>query len=475
MKLLRDYAVLAGGQVLGKVAGFVAFAWLARALGPVGYGAVEYVVGLSFVFGTIVEGGFGTVAVRRVARAPELLPVLAAQVPRARLALALLAVPAMLVASLALGHRDAPFPLVLLFALSLLTIPWRQEWLLQAAERMADAAWVQLLRALVFAALVVWWVRGTAGIVWVGAAEVGSVVAATAYCIVAQRRHVLPRQRTPPRGDAHGDAVGVIREGVVVGLGNIVLTLQQYIPLVLAPIVADATATPWFAAAARVTGSLLVFSFVYHYSLYPAVTRATRAADGSLGRLLDASFHVSAWVGVLGALALTLVAEPVARFTFGAAMAPAASTLAVMAWGIPVVLCSGHARWSLAARGAQGAVLNAQLAGLAATAVVGLAAGHVLGAPGLGAASVAGLACVWAVAHRMARSRGVPVPSLTALIAPLVTAAVLAAAVRAGGLQGWWALAGAAVFVPAALLIDRRLRGSLRVLAAAKADVADAR
>ena len=39
-KFFRDFAILAGGQMISKVLGFLAFAWLARALDPVGYGAV---------------------------------------------------------------------------------------------------------------------------------------------------------------------------------------------------------------------------------------------------------------------------------------------------------------------------------------------------------------------------------------------------------------------------------------------------
>ena len=467
MKLFRDYAILAAGQVIGKVAGFVAFAWLARALGPAEYGAVEYVVGLSFVFAAVVEGGFGTVAVRRVAHAPALLPRLAAQIPWARLVLALLSIPGMVLVAMVFGHRDVPVVLVVLFALALLAVPWRQEWLLQARERMADAAWVQLVRAVVFALLVVWWVRDAGEMTWVGVAEVASALAATAYCFFAQHRYVVPFQPAAAREGLHG----LIAEGMVVALGTIVFTVQQYVPLFLAPLLAGTSATAWFAGAMRITSSLLVFSFLYHYSLYPAVTRALRRADGSLGTLLDASFRVTMWAGALAAVVLALVAGPVVRVTFGPAMAPAGSALAVLAWALPIALCSGHARWALAARGAQGSVLKAQIAGLLATIATSLAAGRAFGAPGLACASLVGVMLVWGVAHRLARASDLAVPAPTLVVGPAILAAVVIGAVLLVDVQGWWRLAGGVVFGVLAPVVDRRLLQSVATLARAKADV----
>ena len=144
MKLFKDYAVLASGQIVGRLLGFLAFAWLARALDPEAYGAVEYVIGLSVLITALVDGGTGVVGVRRSAQDPAGLPVLAFQILTARLALVALGVPA---------------GLVWLFALSLVAAPWRQEWLFQATDRMRNVAVGQVIRAAVFATLV--WALGS--------------------------------------------------------------------------------------------------------------------------------------------------------------------------------------------------------------------------------------------------------------------------------------------------------------------------
>ena len=155
LKFLSDLAALASGQFAAKAVGFVAFAYLARVLEPEGYGAVEYVVGLSVFFAMIVDAGLGPIGVRRVIQEPASLPVLAFQVPLARLIIAAAGVPIMALIAASAMKGQAPSGLIWLYAGSLLIAPWWQEWLLQATDRMRDAAIAQVLRPLVFG-LVIW-------------------------------------------------------------------------------------------------------------------------------------------------------------------------------------------------------------------------------------------------------------------------------------------------------------------------------
>ncbi|MEP7205407.1 MAG: oligosaccharide flippase family protein [Casimicrobiaceae bacterium] len=470
MKLVRDYAILAAGQIAGKVLGFVAFAWLARALDPAGYAAVEYVVGLALLFGALVEGGFGVVAVRHLARTPAELPRLVVQIPWARLVLALLAVPLMVVVAVHLSRAIVSPGLAWLFALGLLAIPWRQEWLLQAQERMGQEASAQLLKATVFAVVVVAWVRSPESVAFAGAAELASTMAMTAYCLYVQHHTIRPLQL---RGSLTGLAP-LAREAAVAGLGNIVLTLHHFVPLFMSAPIAGVDATAWFAAAARIVASLLVFSYLYHYSLYPSVARVTAKNPERLGALLAASGRVTAWAGVLVGLAITLVAREIVVTAFGAKLAPAAPVLQVLAWVLPVTLFSGHARWGLVARGAQVDLLVAQLYGLGTTIVLGMLMGGRWGATGFAVGAVAGVLVVWLVAHRRASRAGGKPPRLRLVAKPAACAAATVLVVQAMGLSGWWPLLAVLPYALAAFVVDRSLPADLLLLVHAKADVAPA-
>ncbi len=466
MKLFKDYAVLAGGQLATKALGFVAFAWLARVLDPAGYGALEYMVGLAVLFGAIVEGGVGVVAVSRAAHAPATVATLAMQIPWARLLYALPSVPIMALLAIHANRSAVPVALAWLFALSLLTVPWRQEWLLQATERMGATALAQLIRALVFALLALAMIRSPQDLSRAGWAELASVIAMTLYCMVVQHRAITPLRA---RGSFAGFAP-LVREGALVGASNIVFTVTHYAPLLLIGALAGAVETAWFAAASRITAALFAFSYIYHFTLYPAVTRATVRRDHQLGMLLSRSLRVTGWAGIGTALALGLLAEPLVLLAFGPKMTAAAPLLQILAWTLPIALCSGHARWALVAAGAQRSVLAAQTAGLAATVIVALTLGPWLGAPGYGVAAVGGALAVWLVAHQRAARLGTHPPAFRIIVPPLVLAIVGLIVARLLD-DGWWpTLLVLGAFAAAAPLVDRRLLEDLRFLGQAKAD-----
>jgi O-antigen/teichoic acid export membrane protein len=464
LKFWNDYAVLAGGQIGTKILSLLVFAWLARALDPAGYGTVEYMVGLAAVFATIVDAGLGPVGVRRMARRPAELPRLAFQIPVARLALALACVPIMLLVVRAAAQSSLSPMLVWLFALSLLAVPLRQEWLLQASERMTETAIGRILRTSVFATVIGLGVRGPADLAIVGAAELAGVVAMGVYCIQVQHRRIVPVRLF---GSTQGMA-SLLREGAALGAGNVVWSLNQYAPLFLIATLVGGAETAWFAAAARVVGALFVFGNIYHFSLYPALTRATARGDGELGLLLAGSMRITAWAGVLAALALNLFALPLPVLAFGPRMAPSAPMLQIMAWILPVVLCSGHARWALVAAGAQTRVLWSELLGLAATLLVAVSAGKALGAPGYALAALVGPVVVWVAADRFAAGQGSSPPRFRVAARPALLAATFVALDRWLSLAPWQSIGGLVLLAALAPLLDRRLLPDLARVGAAK-------
>ena len=126
--------------------------------------------------------------------------------------------------------------------------------------------------------------------------------------------------------------------------------------------------------------------------MYPSVTRNLARGGDHLGILLTRSLRVTGWGATFIALILTVFATPVVRIALGAKMLDAAPLLAVMAWMLPVTIWSGHARWGLAAAGAQTRVLWSQLIGLATTVILAVSLGHFYGAMGYAVAALAGFA-----------------------------------------------------------------------------------
>jgi O-antigen/teichoic acid export membrane protein len=467
-KLARDFLVLSSGQFVSKVVGFVAFAYLARTLGPESYGVVEYVVGLATFFAMVVDWGMGPIGVRELAAKPEKAASLAALISGARLVIACVAVPVLGLVAFWSGQPETAVKLVWLYALSLLAAPWNQDWLLQGREMMNAAAFAQLIRMCAFATGVVILVHSELDILYVGLAEIAAVVLTTAYYLGTQKLRVCPvRLKLTPR-----DVIRMIREGFPVGLSNVVWAFIQYAPLFLVANLAGGVSLAWFAASHRVVISLLTFSWIYHWNLYPAMARRAEGSPDELQALIGASFRIVAWGGILIALILTVVARPLMVLGFGDSFAEAAPAFTVLIWALPVTLLSGHARWALIAKGLQRYVLFAQLAGAAAVLLAGLALTSRYGAVGAAIAMTAASVVIWVVVHAFAVREVGPLPGITAVLLPAGgagLAGLLAQGLNTHPLLG--ALAAAAAYVPFALIIDRKLLPDLLRLMRAKEDV----
>ena len=63
-KLAVNFVILSGGEALSKILAFVAFAYLARLLGPDSYGDIEFALAATLFFNLVVEGGLGILGAR---------------------------------------------------------------------------------------------------------------------------------------------------------------------------------------------------------------------------------------------------------------------------------------------------------------------------------------------------------------------------------------------------------------------------
>ena len=470
-KLVRDLVVLVGGQFASKLIGLAAFAVLARRLDPQGYGTVEYIVGIAAFFAMAIDCGLGMIGVRRIAASPAEMPVLAAQIPLARLAIALLAIPVMVVGVTTLGPPGALTGLVWLYAASLLFAAWNQDWLLQASELMTQVAIAQTIRMLVFAMMVLLLVHGPADMMDVGWAEIAAAAVATLYYLRLQHVKVTPVRIS----FSLFRMVALVREGASLGLAQFVWVAAQFLPLFLVGSIVGGAAVGWFAAALRLVTSISTLSNVYHFNLYPAVARAATVSGAALAELMRASFRVTAWFGVGFAMALTLTATSILTTIYGARFAAAAPALAILIWVIPIMFLSGHARFSLVVASAQRGVLYGQIAGLAAVALAGGPLVVLLGDVGAAIAAVTGNIAVWGISHAFASRLRTPPPSFSLVVKPLMLALVLGVGVQYSGLgPSMSAISAIVLYGVLAPLVDRALIPDFIKLAHAKAATAAA-
>src|SRR5688572_30989152 len=99
----KRYLTLFAGEVFSKLCVFAAFAYLARVLGPSGFGLIELALAITMFFVMTVDGGLGSYGARIVSAHPEDAPRLLAQITAVRSVAAVIASMPILLLSLFYG------------------------------------------------------------------------------------------------------------------------------------------------------------------------------------------------------------------------------------------------------------------------------------------------------------------------------------------------------------------------------------
>lgn len=451
---LIDLAVLSAGEFLGILLGMVAFAYLARALGPEVYGAVELAVSITLIFSVAVDLGSGAIGAREVARDRSLVPRFAAEIPAARLVLAALAIPLMGAVAMIMRQPPATVRLVWIFSLSLLAFPWNHRWLLQGLQLTAWVSGARAIRMLIFVLAVLVLVHGPGDVYRVGVAEIFATAGLAGYYLVVQQRRI-----TPIRFSLSGSGMRyLLREGVPLGLTQMVWTATQYLPTLLVAALAGGTALAWFGAAHRIVMSLWAFSWLYHFNLFPMLVRSLAESPDSCRALVRPSLKVTAWAGTGFAMVVSILATWLCQLIFGRSFAAAGSVLALLVWMLPATLLSGHARSVLIAAGLQQEVLRAQLAGAAVMLALAALLVPAFGASGAAMAMVLSSVAVWGVSHLQAVRKVMPMPGIGTLLRPALAAAAAGVPAVLINADAWLKAAlSVLVFCVLALLLDRRV------------------
>ncbi len=466
-KALWDFVFLSGGEMIGKVAGMVAFAYMARTLGPNAYGSVEVALALLGFFTLFVSFGLGPIGAREVSRNRESVNIYARLIPGSRLLLTLICMPAMWLVSLVMGKSPETTELIFVTAFALLATVWNQNWLFQGLEKMRLVSFNQALRMWFYAICVILFVKGSGDLIRVGYIEVAAAAVSAIYFLLLQKRVQI--------------AIGIslnmhqsfklMKRAFAVGSSNIVWALNQYLPTLMVAYFIGGSATAWLGAAHRIVNAITTFSMVYHFNLFPAVTHRLRHSKQAFAAIVGPSFRVTAWATIGIALSISLLSETISIFIFGKDFVSAGLPMSILIWSLPLTMLSGHARWALIAKEKQQYVLYAQLAGTATTLLLGVVLISMYGLVGGAIAMVSCSAVVWLIAHIKAVQWVAPIPSLDLAWRPMLLAATVMVILNRLDMDSLpLRVAGIFVFALIAPILDKRLIKDIHNLSLIKND-----
>lgn len=379
-RLAINFLFLSCGESVAKLLTFITFSYLARTLGPWNYGLLEFTLALMVFFTLPVDLGLGAYGAREIARNPQNARRLLQEITGLRIALALCS---MLALGIFVGliHKSIELKLLLLlYGVSLLGAPFLLQWFFQAHDRMLWVGLATIVRQMVFALAIFVICRQHMPLVYVGLAECLSVAAVATFCIHVTRHQMNFGWPRPDLRISH--LTGHLREAFPIGLTELAWAFMWYFCTVLLGFVFADQSLGWFGASHRALMALHTFVWLYFFNLLPSISRCVALPKQQLVDLMDHSIRFTAWVGLLAAGMLTIMAPLLLGLIYGPKFRAGASSFGVLAWMLPVAMLSGHHRYILIAYNRQKTSLACTAYSAAAAVLLGFALVPLYGGPG---------------------------------------------------------------------------------------------
>lgn len=393
MKILANFLYLSGGEAISKAVSFAMVTYLARVVGPVGYGYVEFAGAVLLCAGLIVDQGLGLFGAREIAKSPHRTAALVSDIVVVRFFLSLIAYTAMIGFALLLNRSALLTQLILIYGLSLIVSPLLLQWVFQGHNHMQSVAAMQCIRQTLIAAVILLLVHDEAHI-WLVA--VGEVIGAC--CAAAFGLWLYSSKFDGPRFVRPSISWRLFREGVPIGLSQMFWMIRMFGATVLVGIIATPQDLGYFGSAMRVLIALHTFIWLYFFNLLPLMSKTWQMKDDAFALIISNSLHLISWITMIGGLIWVLVAPIAITFVYGVAFAPAGTALQWLAGVGVTAALSGHYRFGLIAAGHQ----NAEMligAVAAITAIIAVPIGYSkAGPPGASIGLFATELLVWALA-----------------------------------------------------------------------------
>ncbi len=438
----RNIAQLSLGDFAAKALNFLAFVWLARALGVREFGVLEFAHSLLMWFLLLGDGGLELWATREAARPGDLRALVARVVPL-RMLLATASFVLLFLCLPALPGGPRLQIVMALFGLSLFAQSASLKWVFMGREKMAAVARTLVAGQVVFALAVFALIRAPQHVIWVPLLRfAGDLGVAIGFARLFRREHgglLLPY--------TFAGARLTLAPALTLGLSQAMGLLNFNFDSILLGFLRGLRDVGFYNAAYKPVTMALQLPLTYFIGLFPALSRAYAENRGEFFALVTRSFRLCALFAVPLGVGGAMLAAPIIHLILGADYADSVLPFSILVWSAVFVILRGSARHGLNAAGRQ--ALDLRCALVSAGLNVAL---NILLIPRFG---MLGSACatvfadvVWFGASVFFFHRALqPLPLLSILARPVLAGALMGAVLWYGEAWPWMARGALATLV----------------------------
>jgi O-antigen/teichoic acid export membrane protein len=278
--------------------------------------------------------GLMTFGTRELARHPDQIRHQAGQILSLRMALTLGSFLLLLVFTY-LVHLDPQLKiLIVLFGLSLFPTAALMDWAFKGVERMNVVGSIEIVRAVPYLVLVLFWVKQPSHVLRAPIFFFLSTVLAAVLGLLLFRRDYGPLR--PQVELAFWKRA--MQESLPLGFGFLLLQVYYLTDTVVLGFLRGDVLVGWYSAAYRMVAFILVLGGLFFETTFPVISRYYKDAPKRLSSLLSSSLRVTILLAIPMAVGGTILARPMLTSLYGAEYGAAAIAFQVLIWAVAIEL-----------------------------------------------------------------------------------------------------------------------------------------
>jgi O-antigen/teichoic acid export membrane protein len=320
----KNLLSLLTADITRRLLGFVSVAYLARILGKDDFGVINIgfaVLAYSMVLST---AGFSVYGTKRIAQGapPELIgKVIGSRMITTVSMLLILC----LVALLTVQDSRLAY-LIIVFSCAIIPQMFFLDWYFQGKEKMGIISAARILQAVVYLAVVLFFVHSSGDVIWVALGAItGELTASVLFYIHFRSTHPEVRLQLKP-------SLELLKQSVPLAVGIIIATLVMNYPTIALGIFCSTSDVGIYSVANKLVYSLMMGDRILLLLLIPASSRKHSQSPEALQEMLQDALK---WILVMGlpiAVGGMLVADKLTVLFFGVQYAASAAVLKILIW-----------------------------------------------------------------------------------------------------------------------------------------------
>ena len=346
--VLVNSAWLMADKLVRLGVGLVVWVWLARQVGPEGFGLWNYAIAFTALFGAVATLGMDGVVTRELVRDPARTGVLLGTATVLRMSASTTAALAC-VATMAWLRPGETLSLLLVAANALMLVLQSSQTidLYFQARMMPRPAVVAVNAAFLVATLLRLALLALgAPLQWFALTLLVEGTLAAGLLVAAYRGAADRSQRW--RFDINV-ATALLRESWPLLLSGLAVMIYMRMDQVMLASMAGDEAVGQFSAALRIAEVWYFIPMALMSAAFPVMMERREAGAAVYERYVQRLYDGMAWLGIAIALGTTLIAPWLIEALYGPQFAPAARVLSIQTWAsVTVAMSFVHSRWLLA-------------------------------------------------------------------------------------------------------------------------------